>query len=164
MKALARQARTEAAAAQLDSSALVGTVSGTPNTQQSPIPARFVQQGRTTASGASVILNVPIPLHHSARIRVTISGRLVTVGASGTADDSFMEETVIGVFNHTGTPSESAHVSGTAFVDADVSQQGNIIAFIGVPGNIMEIAATQAGAPNVGAVVDWTIVAEVLYN
>jgi hypothetical protein len=164
MDTLARQARAEAAAAQLDTSALVGTVSGSANTQQSPLPARFVQQGRTTANGASVILPVPIPLHHSARLRVTISGRLVTVGAAGTVDDSFMEEDAIGVFNHTGTPSESAHVSGTAFVDADVSQQGNTIAFIGVPGNIMEISATQAGASNVGATVDWTIVAEVLYN
>jgi hypothetical protein len=103
-RATARLARTEADAAALEASAAQGsfvttTTNGVaqPNTQTPAVTTKTVL-GTTTGAGQTVVNSVPIPVHHSAMLEISIEGR-VTVAGTAAVDETFMYKNFVSVNN-----------------------------------------------------------------
>jgi hypothetical protein len=163
----ANKALVDAAAAMDEGSAAflaaVGTTVGTKNTQLGTYTVKTTL-GRTTANGGTVVATDPIPLAHSAEVRVTVIGRVVVAGATAAVGDTFTEvDLVAAKFAVSG----GAQVGATVILAAqhDTSQASDTVAYaVGSLTGVLSITVTQNGAPNVGATIDWVIRTETLVD
>lgn len=154
--ALVREARTEAAAAQLEASASQGSSAGTPNTQFPGLPVNKRSFGTTAAAGATFVAQVPIPLGHTGTIEIVATGRVTIAGGTDVVGDSYSLASFVAYKNVAGTTVVIPNVSGTSFVQADTSQAADTITPSGNADGTVHITATQVGGTNTGTV-DWTI-------